>query len=72
MVPAGDGAGAATRDDCEEKRRRIREASRRKTSAAVRNGSPCNSEHGLCRCTTGSLLLPKPVKVQNIYIITLL
>jgi len=65
-VAAGDGASAATRDDSEEKRRPMREASRRKTSAAVRDGSPCNCEHGLCRCTTGSLLLPRPVKVQYI------
>jgi hypothetical protein len=44
----------------------MREASRRKISAAVRDGSPCNSEHGLCRCTTGTLFLPRPVKVQQI------
>jgi hypothetical protein len=65
MVGAGDGAGADagadTAEDCKAKRRRMREVSRRKTSAAVRDGSPCNGEHGLCRCTTGSLLLARPV-----------
>jgi hypothetical protein len=73
MVAAGDearaGAGAAaTVESCEEKRRRMREVSRRRTSAAVRDGSPCNGEHGLCRCTTGSLLLPRPVKVDHTHI----
>jgi hypothetical protein len=50
---AGDGAeavGAATTDDCEERWRRMREVSRRRTSAVFRDGSPCKGEHGLWRC----------------------
>ena len=67
MVAVGDGAGpgAAPTDDCEEKRRQMREVSRCRTSAAVRDCSPCNGVHGFCRCTTSSLLLP--VKVQHTY-----
>ena len=67
VVGAGGVASVVTRDDdCEEKRREMREASRRKTSATVRDGNPCNCEHGLCRCTMASLLLPRPVKIQYI------